>query len=64
MLHERVGGSPPPDNREEIGKSLRHAFPLGLGSFEGLTSPFADKDLGDPALGTNAHFLDEVSREQ
>lgn len=64
MPHERVGGFPPPDNREEIGKFLRHAFPLGLGSFEGLTGLFADNGKGGPALGTYTHFLDEVSRER
>ena len=51
MLHERIGGfPPPPDTREEIGKFLRHAFPLGLRSFEGLTSLLANEETGGPAL--------------
>lgn len=48
MTHERVGGFPqPPDSREVVGKLLRQAFPLGLGSFEGLTSLV---ERGGPAL--------------
>jgi hypothetical protein len=57
VLHERIGGfSPPPDDREEIGKFLRRAFPLGLASFEGITSQI-EKEVGDAALRTYARTL-------
>ena len=63
MLHERIGEfSPPSDGREEIGKFLRRAFPLGLASFEGITSQL-EMEVGDAALGTYARTLDAVSRE-
>lgn len=62
MLHERIGGfEPPPDDREEIGKFLRHAFPLGLESFEGLPSEIDAG--GDLVLENYARSLDQGRRE-
>lgn len=31
--HEIIGAHPAPDNREQMGRFLRHAFPLGVESF-------------------------------
>jgi hypothetical protein len=63
VLHERIGEfSPPSDGREEIGNFLRRAFPLGLASFEGITSQL-EMEVGNAALGTYARTLDAVSRE-
>ena len=57
MLRERIGGWPTqPHDREEIGRFLRHAFPLGLASFQGLIE---DQEMGDPELGAYARFLSE-----
>jgi hypothetical protein len=36
MTRELIGGFPAVDGREQMGQFLRHAFPLGLGSFEEL----------------------------
>lgn len=33
MTRELIGGFAAADNREQMGRFLRHAFPLGLGSF-------------------------------
>lgn len=33
MTRELIGGYAAADDREQMGRFLRHAFPLGLGSF-------------------------------
>ena len=38
MTHELIEEYPPADDLDHIGRVLRHAFPLGLGSFAGLPS--------------------------
>jgi hypothetical protein len=64
MLHERIGGfAPPPDDREEIGRFLRHAFPLGLASFEGVVSLLGKEGMADTSLGTYARSLGESGRQ-
>lgn len=36
VTRELIGGFPAADGREQMGQFLRHAFPLGLGSFKEL----------------------------
>lgn len=36
MARELIGGYPAANDREQMGRLLRYAFPLGLGSFTGL----------------------------
>lgn len=36
MIHELIGRYPAADDREQMGRFLRHAFPLGTESFSGL----------------------------
>jgi hypothetical protein len=36
MSHELIGEYPAANDREQMGRFLRHAFPLGLGSFSEL----------------------------
>jgi len=36
MTRELIGDFPAADGREQMGQFLRHAFPLGLGSFKEL----------------------------
>jgi hypothetical protein len=61
MLNGRIGGFAPPDNREEVGRFLRHSFPLGLASFEGLIGrleeerKFLDVGLPEPQFPKSAH---------
>jgi hypothetical protein len=62
MLHEHIGGFPP-DGREEFGKFLRHAFPIGLASFEGLASAI-DEETGNSVLEIYARSLTNNGREQ
>lgn len=40
MAHELIGGYPAADRREQIGRFLRHVFPLALESF--AAEAFAD----------------------
>ena len=63
MLHERIGGFPP-DGREDFGRFLRHAFPLGLASFEGLSSEIDDEEVGNSVLETYARSLAKKSSKQ
>ena len=51
MNHELIGEYPAVDNREQVGRFLRQAFPLGLGSFVELLSALKDKD----ASGNTMH---------
>ena len=43
MTRELIGGFPAANDREEIGRFLRHAIPLGLGSFTELLSELDDQ---------------------
>jgi hypothetical protein len=36
MTDDLIGGYPAANDREQLGRFLRHAFPLGLESFSGL----------------------------
>lgn len=36
MIHELISRYPAADDREQMGRFLRHAFPLGTESFSGL----------------------------
>jgi hypothetical protein len=38
MTNELISGHPAATEREQVGRFLRHAFPLGLDSFAGLVS--------------------------
>ena len=51
MIHELIGEYPAADDREQMGRFMRYAFPLGLGSFADL--PTALK--GEEASGNTAH---------
>ena len=51
MNHELIGKYPAADDREQMGRFLRQAFPLGLGSFVELLSALKDKD----ASGNSTH---------
>jgi hypothetical protein len=44
MTHELIGGYAAADDHEEMGRFLRHAFPLGLESFAGLVSKSGEND--------------------
>lgn len=44
MSDELIGGYPAADDREQVGRFLRHAFPLGLKSFAGLVSKNGEHD--------------------
>ncbi len=44
MTRELIGGYPAADVREQMGRFLRHAFPLGLGSFTELLSDLKDDE--------------------
>lgn len=45
MTRELLGGYPPPDGREQMGRFLRHAYSLPLNSFIGLV-PSPDHEVG------------------
>jgi hypothetical protein len=42
MTHELIGGLPAANEREQMGRILRYAFPLGLASFNELLGSFED----------------------
>jgi hypothetical protein len=44
MTRELIGGYPAADGREQIGRFLRYAFPLGLGSFPELLNDLENKE--------------------
>ena len=50
MMQQLLGEYPAADDREQMGRFLRHAFPLGMGSFADL--PYALK--GDVARSNNS----------
>jgi hypothetical protein len=43
MTPELIGGYPAADGREQMGRFLRHAFPLGLRSFTELLEILNDE---------------------
>jgi len=49
MTRELIGEYPAANGREQIGRFLRHAFPLGLGSFSELLSVLNNDEHGKPA---------------
>jgi hypothetical protein len=49
MTHELISGYPSADDREQMGRFLRHAFPLGLGSFAELLSALNGEESSAPA---------------
>jgi hypothetical protein len=55
MTHELIGEYPATEDREQMGRFLRHAFPLGLGSFAELPTALE----GEESPGNTAR---EVSR--
>lgn len=44
MTHGLIGEYPAADDREQIGRFLRHAFPLGLGLFAELLNGLKDDE--------------------
>jgi len=44
MTRELIGGFPAANDREQMGRFLRHAFPLGLGSFKELLGSLEDQE--------------------
>ena len=44
MKHELIGGFPAADSREQMGRFLRHAFPLRLSSFSELLRSLEDAE--------------------
>ena len=60
MTHEIIGEYPAADDREQMGRFLRHAFPLGLGSFAELP----DALEGEGESGDTASEAREESCEQ
>jgi hypothetical protein len=50
MIHELIGRYPAPDDREQLGRFLRHAFPLGVESFGALATG-CDLDRGGQRSG-------------
>ena len=45
MTRELIGGFPAANDREQMGRFLRHSFPLGLGAFAELLKDLEDKEL-------------------
>jgi len=43
MTDELIGGYAAANDREQMGRFLRHAFPLGVGSFAELLAVLKDK---------------------
>lgn len=48
MTRELIGGFPAANDREQMGRFLRYAFPLGLGSFAELLGDREDKEQARP----------------
>ena len=44
MNHDLMGGVPSADDREQMGRFLRYAYPLSLRSFSELTGSRRDHD--------------------
>lgn len=44
MKHELIGGYVAANDREQMGRFLRHAFPLGVGSFTELLKVLNDDE--------------------
>ena len=44
MTHKLIGDYPAANDREQMGRFLRHAFPLGLGLFPELLSNLDDQE--------------------
>lgn len=54
MNHELLGEYPATDDRDQMGRFLRHAFPLGLGSFAELLSALdGEQASGNPSREEN-----------
>ena len=49
MTHELIGEYPAADDREQMGRFIRHAFPLGLGSFAELLVALDGEEASEPA---------------
>lgn len=56
-MHELIGEYPATDGREQMGRLLRYAFPLGLGSFAEFPSVLKGEE-------TSGNTTREVSRER
>ena len=50
MTRELIGGFPANDGREQMGQLLRHAFPLGLGSFKQLLVKLEEEEQAKTKL--------------
>jgi len=48
VTHELIGEYPAADDREQMGRFIRHAFPLGLGSFAELMDALNGDEAPDP----------------
>ena len=49
MARELIGGYAAADDREQMGRFLRYAFPLGLESFTELLNAVDDKRVKAPS---------------
>lgn len=49
MARELIGGHAAANDREQMGRFLRHAFPLGLGSFTELLNALDEKRVKAPS---------------
>jgi hypothetical protein len=49
MTHELISEYPSADDREQMGRFLRHAFPLGLGSFAELLGALKGEEASESA---------------
>ena len=55
MTHELIGEYPAVDDREQMGRFLRHAFPLGLGSYAELLGALSGEEASDPGPPFSVH---------
>ncbi len=53
MARELIGEYPAANDREQMGRFLRYAFPLGLGSFSELLNVLNDHDRQKGVPGTD-----------
>lgn len=61
VTHTIVGMHQAPDDREQMGRFLRHAFPLGLESFTDV-GEFLDGDIEEEEKDVPALFQGERLR--
>jgi len=54
MTRELIGGYPAADDREQMGRFLRYAFPLEFDSFSGLVTKNGENVFEHPPRGDSS----------